>query len=121
ALALTLESVETPRPFTYKLAADLVLAAGSHIAEVRITRLQLSVFYASMLVQGPSGLREVDSRPSDAINLALVTGAPIRVDDVLFSTGISAEGTENLSSYPVATADIATEAQQRIRERFTSR
>jgi RNA polymerase sigma factor (sigma-70 family) len=125
ALALTLESVEPPRPFTYKLAADLVEAAGSHIAEVRITRLQPPVFYASMLVQGPSGLREVDSRPSDAVNLALVTGAPIRIDSVLFSEGVSAESDAELSSHPVATADIAAEAQQRqqrrLREGFTGR
>ena len=44
ALALELEAVETPRPFTYKLAASLVGAAGSRLAEVRITRLLDKVF-----------------------------------------------------------------------------
>lgn len=116
ALALALESAETPRPFTYKLAASLVEAAGARIAEVRITRLLAPVFYATVLVQGPTGRQEVDSRPSDAVNLALVTGAPVRIDSALFSVGMATEHAEELSSYPVATAEIAAEAQQRLRE-----
>ncbi len=76
ALALALESVETPRPFPYKLAAGLVEAAGSRVSEVRITRLSDAVFYACVVVPGPGGPREVDARPSDAVNLAVVCGVP---------------------------------------------
>jgi len=112
ALALALESVETPRPFTYKLAVSLLQAAGSRIAEVRITRLLAPVFYATVLVQSPTGPQEVDSRPSDAVNLALATGAPIRIDSDLFGLDLHAE---EVSSYPVATADLAAEAQQDAR------
>jgi hypothetical protein len=112
-LALALESVETPRPFPYKLAAGLVEAAGSQIPEVKITRLLDSVFYACVVVQGPGGLREVDARPSDAVTLAVASGAPIRLNSELFSAaGYSGE---KPPSYP-ATADIAAEAQQRMRE-----
>ncbi len=113
SLALALESAETPRPFTYKLAASLVEAAGSRIAEVKITRLLAPVFYATVLVQSPAGLQEVDARPSDAVNLALATGAPIRIDSDLFGLD---HHLDEVSSYPVATADLAAEAQQRIRE-----
>ena len=116
ALALSLESAEVPRPFTCKLAAGLVAAAGSAISEVRITRLLAPVFYASVIVQGPNGPQEVDSRPSDAVNLALVTGVPIRIDSELFSVVTPADCAEEISSFPVTTAEIAAEAQQRIRE-----
>lgn len=116
ALALTLESAEVPRPFTYKLAAGLVDAAGSAISEVRVTRLEAPVFYASVIVQGPGGPREVDARPSDAVNLALITGAPIRIDSELFNVATPDECARELSSLPVATAEIAAEAQQRIRD-----
>jgi len=116
ALALALESVETPRPFTYKLAVSLVEAAGARIEEVRITRLMDKVFYACAIVQGPGGPREVDSRPSDAVNLALATGVPIRVDSKLFDPAAAADHLEQAASYPVATADLATETQQRLRE-----
>jgi hypothetical protein len=115
-LALVLQSVETPRPFPYKLAAGLVEAAGSQITEVKITRLLESVFYACVVVQGPDGPREVDARPSDAVNLAVVTGAPIRLNSELFSVGIAPDDPEEPSSFPVATADIAAETQQRMRE-----
>ena len=116
ALALTLESAEVPRPLTYKLAASLVNAAGSRIAEVRITRLMAPVFYGSVIVQGPGGPQEVDARPSDAVNLALITGAPIRVDSQLFSVAAPDECARELSSLRVTTAEIAAEAQQRMRE-----
>ena len=116
ALALALESAESPRPFTYKMAAGLVEAAGARISEVRITRLAAEVFYASVIVRGQDGPREVDSRPSDAVNLALVAGAPIRIDGALFSSAIPDDCAAELSSLPVATAQIAAETQQRMRE-----
>jgi RNA polymerase sigma factor (sigma-70 family) len=116
ALALALESAESPRPFTYKMAASLVDAAGSRISEVRITRLVAEVFYASVIVQGPDGPREVDSRPSDAVNLALVAGAPIRIDSELFSAKAPDDCAAELSSMPVVTAQIAAETQRRMRE-----
>lgn len=116
ALALMLESVETPRPFPYKLAAGLVDAAGSRITEVRITSLLDSVFYARVLVQGAEGPREVDARPSDAVNLALVSGAPIRLNTELFSVPPEDGCVEVASAMPEATADIAAAAQRRMRE-----
>jgi RNA polymerase sigma factor (sigma-70 family) len=115
ALALTLESAETPRPFTYKLAMSLVEAAGSRIEEVRITSLQDVVYYASVIVRGPDGPREVDSRPSDAVTLALAAGVPIRVDSTLLDPAWAAQHPEDVSSFPVATADIAAEALERLR------
>lgn len=118
ALALALESAEAPRPLTYKLAASLVDAAGSAISEVRITTLIAEVFYAAVIVQGPGGPREVDSRPSDAVNLALVTGAPIRVDGELFGLATQDECASDLAVCPVATAEIAAEAQRLRRERY---
>jgi RNA polymerase sigma factor (sigma-70 family) len=118
-LALTLESVEMVRPFPYKLAAGLVEAAGSRVTEVRITRLLDSIFYACVFVQGPDGPREVDARPSDAVNLALASGAPIRMNTEL----LSLPGTDGCPgavppSLTLATADIAAEAQQRMREQL---
>jgi uncharacterized protein len=114
-LAIALESVETPRPFAYKLAAGLVEAAGSRINEVRITRLTDSVFYAVVEVESPAGPREVDARPSDAVNLAVGTGAPIRVNTALFST--AGEDRDQVTlQFQGATADIAAEARQRMEE-----
>jgi bifunctional DNase/RNase len=109
-LALALESVETPRPFPYKLAAGLVEAAGSQVSEVRITRLDGYVFYASVIVPGPDGPREVDARPSDAVNLAVVCGVPILLNSELFAAVHPGAPTALLA----ATAEIAAETQQRM-------
>jgi bifunctional DNase/RNase len=84
ALACHLEAVERPRPMTYQLSASLVHAAGNRVAEVRITRLTEGTFYAEILIDGPSGITRVDARPSDALNLAAVCSAPIRVDNAVF-------------------------------------
>ena len=122
ALALTLESVETPRPFPYKLAAGLVEAAGSQITEVRITQLLSSVFYAIVVVQGPAGPREVDARPSDAVNLAVVTGVPIRVNAELFAASArDPDADARRVSFPSATADIAAETVRRLAEQHAKR
>lgn len=113
SLALTLEATETPRPFTYQLAASLVSAAGASIKEVRIT-LQAPIFYATIVVEGAAGQREVDARPSDAVNLAATAGVPIRVDSALFVTGIHPDYGSVLTDCPVITADLAASASQRF-------
>ena len=117
ALSLALESAEMPRPFTYKLAAGLVEAAGSRIAEVKITRLLERTFYAVVIVQGPGGPREVDARPSDAVTLAVTSGAPIRLDSGLFAAAAAYATPENPPiSCPMTAADITAEIGQRRRE-----
>ncbi|MGH2561440.1 MAG: bifunctional nuclease domain-containing protein [Thermomicrobiales bacterium] len=86
ALALQLEKVQSPRPMAYQLTAGIIEAAGGTLREVRISRLADEVFYAEVVVDGPAGVRAVDARPSDALNLALLTGAPISVDPLVLRT-----------------------------------
>jgi RNA polymerase sigma factor (sigma-70 family) len=88
ALAL-LEGVPFARPMTYALMAGLLGAAGGNVREVRIDRLEGDVFYAVVALDGPAGSAELDARPSDALNLALILSAPIQVvEEVLAATGI---------------------------------
>lgn len=118
ALALTLESLEAPRPLTYQLAERLVTAAGSRVTEVRITRLTEPVFYASVVIDGPAGRHEIDARPSDAVNLAMVTGAPVRADNALLDD-IGAQGSaEAWQDFPASTAELAAEAHERMMTRL---
>ena len=117
--AITLESAETPRPFTYQLAADVVAAAGSGITEVRITKLVAPIFHAVVIVRAPDGSREVDARPSDAVNLALVSSAPIKIDASVFEIARQPPHDEPLPA-DAATAEIAAEAQQALRWRFAT-
>jgi bifunctional DNase/RNase len=83
ALAVTLAAEEMPRPMTYQFTASLLAAAAATVVEARVTRLVEDTFYGLIVIDGPQGRREVDARPSDVLNLALVAGAPIRVDTAL--------------------------------------
>jgi bifunctional DNase/RNase len=112
ALACSLDAAEMPRPMTYQLAANLLTAAGSRLTEVRITRLVEGVFYAVVVVEAPGGVVEVDARPSDALNLAAVSGAPVRVDAAILSNPEVDRHTE-WERYPARVPDLAAEERQR--------
>src|SRR5207244_4206971 len=84
ALAFALEKAGTPRPMTYGFIASLLDAAGVRLREVVVSRLTGDTYYAEVVIEGASGSARVDARPSDAINLALVAGAPIRVARAVF-------------------------------------
>jgi uncharacterized protein len=79
-LAWRLEGAEGFRPGTYDMTANAIQALGGQVREIRIDRLTDKTFYATILVDGPSGAAEVDARPSDALCLALTVGAPIRAN-----------------------------------------
>jgi uncharacterized protein len=77
SMALRLAGMGLPaRPLGWDLTAVLVEALGGRLVEVRVDRLDQSTFYATVVVDGPQGPAEVDARPSDALNLALVIGVP---------------------------------------------
>ena len=76
ALASSLRGQEFPRPMTYQFVASLLAAAGSGVRSVRVTGMTDGIFYAQVLLRGGAA---VDARPSDAINLAAVTGSPVYV------------------------------------------
>jgi RNA polymerase sigma factor (sigma-70 family) len=128
ALALTLEAVETPRPMTYQMAASLLAAAGARVTEARITRLEGGTYYAVVLVDGLAGPGEVDARPSDAVILAAVADAPIRVGARMFAeasaepeagVGIvdpDASGFPHWQAFPTGQAELAAETERRLRE-----
>jgi bifunctional DNase/RNase len=79
AIAISLVGAESPRPLTVTFAANLLGAACGRVREVRINRLADETFYAQVVLDTATGSRTIDARPSDAIALALVTGANIRV------------------------------------------
>jgi RNA polymerase sigma factor (sigma-70 family) len=111
-LAYSIETIDTPRPMTYAMTSALVEAAGAQVTDVRITRLSEGTVYAVVSVEGAAGRHDVDARPSDALNLALVKRVPILVEaDVFESLGSCV--LRDWESYPTGTRDIVSEAQDR--------
>jgi bifunctional DNase/RNase len=81
AIALSLHGVVMPRPMTHDLMTSLIGALNAEVEEVVVTELRNNTYFGlvRLRVAGEKKVRDVDSRPSDALALALRTGAPIRV------------------------------------------
>lgn len=73
-----------PRPMTHDLLVNVVKAVGGRLLKVVIDRLEKRTYYATLVIEARDGrLLEVDSRPSDAIALALRENARMYVEDEL--------------------------------------
>ena len=81
AIALELEKIETPRPMTHDLIKNILETIEARVLKVMVTDLKENTFYAVLHLQTGGTEYTVDSRPSDAIALALRVGAPIYVDE----------------------------------------
>ena len=81
AIALQMEGITTPRPMTHDLLRNVIREMQASVVQVVINNLQENTFYAEIhLVIGGKALT-IDSRPSDAIALALRTSAPVFVEE----------------------------------------
>jgi len=81
AIAMELQGVESPRPLPYDLMRSMLTELGGSIEHVLINDLSMDVFYARIVVAMNGRTIELDSRPSDAIALAVRSGASIFVDE----------------------------------------
>src|SRR5437773_4982442 len=92
---MKLQSQAAPRPMTHDLVADMLEQLGAQVIRITVTELRENTFYAQITVQLDGSEIEVDSRPSDAIALAIRADAPIfAADDVIEESAIEFEGDE---------------------------
>ena len=85
AIALAIEGTTTPRPMTHDLLRALIEAVEARVERVLIHDLRDGTFHARIDLVAPNGPLAVDSRPSDAIALALRCAAPIFVQPEVFA------------------------------------
>ena len=76
-LAASLQGLQWGRPMTYQFTAALVGGLGGRVREVRLDRIVEGAYAATVEVDGPQGTILVDARASDALNLAVLTDAPV--------------------------------------------
>jgi len=91
AIALQVENVQTPRPMTHDLLKNVIDQLGGHLERIVVCELKENTFYATLHVLSATGLLQVDARPSDAIALALRSGARIFVDEAVIQNARSVE------------------------------
>jgi len=99
AIALEIEKVSTPRPMTHDLIKTLLHGLGTGIRKVVVSELKDDTFYAIIWLDKEGELISVDSRPSDALALALRLDCPIYVDEtVLKSSKNSGAATDKINN-----------------------
>lgn len=103
AIAMELQGVASPRPLPYDLMKAIIGDLNGRVERVLVTDLAQDVFYARIVIRLPDRTVEIDSRPSDAIALAVRTGASILVDEsVMDRAGVSLDGEGEVEEEPSA-------------------
>jgi uncharacterized protein len=99
AIALEIEKVQTPRPMTHDLLKNVLLGLNVRVQKVVVNDLKEDTFYALIWMERDGQVMAIDSRPSDALALALRLDCPIYVEEqVLKSSRVSSAASEKTSS-----------------------
>ena len=109
AIALELEKIATPRPMTHDLMKNILEALDAHVTKIVVNDLKENTFFAVIHLRVGESEITVDSRPSDAIALALRVAAPIFVDEEVVRKAKSVEVTKE-------TEAVKTDDPERLRE-----
>lgn len=89
AITVSLQELEVSRPLTHYLLRSLVSSLGAEVKRVNITELKDDVFYAKIILSVNGNELEIDSRPSDALALAVRVHVPIFIDEDVMAEAAS--------------------------------
>jgi bifunctional DNase/RNase len=99
AIALEIEKVSTPRPMTHDLLKNLLVGLEIRVDKVVVSELKEDTFYALIWLERDGQVISVDSRPSDALALALRVDCPIYVEEeVLKNSKVSGAASDKVSN-----------------------
>ncbi len=90
AIALEIEKVSTPRPMTHDLIKTLLFGLNTSVRKVVVSELRDDTFYALIWLEKEGELISVDSRPSDALAIALRLDCPIYVEEAVLKSSKAA-------------------------------
>ncbi len=98
AIVMQLQQVAVPRPQTHDLLKSIITGMGGNVNRIIVNDLNDDIFYARILIEVDGRQVEIDSRPSDAIALAVRVQAPIFVEDsVLQKAGVTLDNEQSES------------------------
>jgi bifunctional DNase/RNase len=102
AILMKLQGASTPRPMTHDLVTDMLGQLAAKVVRIAVTELRENTFYAIVTVAVDGSEIEIDSRPSDAIALAVRADAPIfAADSVIEESAIEFEHEEDVNQEEV--------------------
>jgi hypothetical protein len=98
AIALEIEKVTTPRPMTHDLLKNLLVGLETAVRKVVVTELRDETFFAVIWLERDGQIISIDSRPSDALALALRMDCPIFVEEEVLKTSKVVSVSEPISA-----------------------
>jgi bifunctional DNase/RNase len=101
SIALGLEKIKPPRPITHDLTLSMLESLMAKIEKIEVTELKDNTYYAIIYIRQNSTIFEIDSRPSDALALAVRKNIPIYVaEEVMEKGAYTAEEVKNVEETP---------------------
>lgn len=117
AIAVKLQDISVPRPLTHDLLRSVLETIGVSVSHIVVSDLQNDTFFAKIVLLMDSKTLEVDSRPSDAIALAVRAKVPIYVEEkVLDKAGIVLDKETGKPVMPSETASPTGETEKQVGE-----
>jgi bifunctional DNase/RNase len=115
AIAVRLQEVQVPRPLTHDLLRSVIDSLGAQVVSVVVNDLASDTYYARIVLDVSGRSVEIDSRPSDAIALAVRARVPIYADEsVLDKAGVKITEDESAAGELELTAPIKEEELERM-------
>jgi hypothetical protein len=100
AIAIELEGARPSRPLSHDLLLNIISTARGRVTRVIINDLQDSTFYATIDIETPLGMKHIDSRPSDALAVAVRAKSPVFVDGGAMNALIDVDSMPGLAAPP---------------------
>jgi bifunctional DNase/RNase len=114
-LTIALQDVEISRPLTYDLFRNVIRSLNAHIQRVEVVALRKETFYGNIVLEIGGEEVHIDSRPSDALNLAIRANVPIFVaSEVMESAGIVPEEDEVTDREMVESSEHDDTSEERL-------
>ncbi|WP_291320610.1 bifunctional nuclease family protein [Desulfonatronospira sp.] len=114
AISIPLKGMSMPRPMTHDLFLDTLNNLGVHLLHVEVTEIKESTYYAVLVLQQEENLLRIDSRPSDAIAMAVRAKVPIMVRQQILEDIMK----EHQGDYQVVLNDEESKKWAEILEKF---
>ena len=105
SIAMKLQEYNAPRPMTHDLLSTVISTLGATVDRIIVSDLSNDTFYAKIVLQVNGGTMEIDSRPSDAIAIAVRSAAPIFASDEDGATPINS-GQGNVEKRPLREEEL---------------
>ena len=110
SIVIEMNRIKRERPLTHDLCKNLIVGMGGSLRRVHITKVQNRTFFAELHIAMPTGMVQIDARPSDSIAVALRFAAPIFAQASLLTALLVDDADSDEVEFPIAPAEDEPDA-----------